>query len=355
MKITYTVDSNGVISSEFNKAPINIKKFDARKKDLEEVLRKIILNLEDEYPSINENSAVYMIQPYYITDRILFFTKTQLTKDSNVIKNLNDATYKCGSEEEEDYLKSIVSEEDDNGTKNWWYIEVLSLTLRRNLYDCEWIEAGMTIPLSYHTVFKNISDSIMPNVDYNHENGLDKRYYISEKDGSPFDYENIKAVSKRAIECMGYSQIDETLYHLIRQYSKDVGISDKDRFSNDKQLSILVAKGKIDTKVLYNLYETIKRYLNELYPDTIDKVKYNGNTVYFPYEEKLQTIYLSASLYGTADISFVLNGNVINGTQKFLEALRNKSIYEKNEWFDNEIVPLLNEEQQNNSRDEKGE
>lgn len=355
MKFTYTVDSNGVISSKFNKTPINIKKFDARKKDLEEVLRKIILNLEDEYPSINENSAVYMIQPYYITDRILFFTKTQLTKDSNVIKNLNDDSYKCSSEEEEDYLKSIVAEEDDNGTKSWWYIEVLSLALRRNLYDSEWIEAGMTIPLSYHTVFKNIRDSIIPDIDYNQANSLDKRYYISEKDGSLFDYENIKAVSKRAIECKGYSLIDETLYHLVRQYSKDAGINDKDRFSNDKQLSILVAKGTIDTKVLYNLYETIKRYLNELYPDTIDKVKYKGNTVNFPYKDKLQTIYLSASLYGTADISFVLNGNVINGTQKFLEALRNKSIYEKNEWFDNEIVPLLNEEQQNNSRDEKGE
>lgn len=32
MRVTYKVDSNGIISSELNKAPINIKKFDARKK-----------------------------------------------------------------------------------------------------------------------------------------------------------------------------------------------------------------------------------------------------------------------------------------------------------------------------------
>lgn len=355
MRVTYKVDSNGIISSEFNKTPINIKKFDARKKDLEEVLRKIILNLEDEYPSINEDSAVYMIQPYYITDRILFFTKTQLTKDSNVIKNLNNPSYKCGSEEENDYLKSIISEE-ENGSKSWWYIEVLSLTLNRNLFDCEWIEAGMTIPLSYHTVFKNISDSIMPDIDYSNAKGLDKRYYISEKDGSAFDYKNIQAVSKRAIECMGYNRIDETLYHLVCQYSKDTGISEKDRFSNDKQLSLLIAKGKIDTNVLYNVYETVKKYLNDLYPDTIDKVKYKGNTVYFTHNDVLQTVYLSASLYGTADISFVINGNIINGTQKFLEALRNEAIYNKQKWFDDEVVPLLTKgELRNNSRDEKGE
>lgn len=355
MRVTYKVDSNGIISSELNKAPINIKKFDARKKDLEEVLRKIILNLEDEYPSINEDSAVYMIQPYYITDRILFFTKTQLTKDSNVIKNLNDPSYKCGSEEENDYLKSIISEE-ENGSKSWWYIEVLSLALYRNLFDCEWIEAGMTIPLSYHTVFKNISDSIMPDIDYSNAKGLDKRYYISEKDGTAFDYKNIQAVSKRAIECMGYNRIDETLYHLVRQYSKDTGISEKDRFSNDKQLSLLIAKGKIDTNVLYNVYETVKKYLNDLYLDTIDKVKYKGNTVYFTHNDVLQTVYLSASLYGTADISFVINGNIINGTQKFLEALRNEAIYNKQKWFDDEVVPLLTKgELKNNSRDEKGE
>lgn len=32
MRVTYKVDSNGIISSEFNKAPINIKKIRCQKK-----------------------------------------------------------------------------------------------------------------------------------------------------------------------------------------------------------------------------------------------------------------------------------------------------------------------------------
>lgn len=196
------------------------------------------------------------------------------------------------------------------------------------------------------------------------KNGADSIIYINgvkvaQEDNFLFSYNitllnsQIKKALNRERTNVGRSAYTSRIKDILLSCDSEDVIEE---LSNDKQLSLLIAKGKIDTNVLYNVYETVKKYLNDLYPDTIDKVKYKGNTVYFTHNDVLQTVYLSASLYGTADISFVINGNIINGTQKFLEALRNEAIYNKQKWFDDEVVPLLTKgELRNNSRDEKGE
>lgn len=355
MRIDYTVNSNGEISKVSDSRPINIKKYDTRRKELEEIWEKIMLNLEEKYPDISRNSAFYMIQPYYTTDRILLFTKLQMSSDSKIVKNFNNPEYKFKNEQEEDFYKSIAVEELPNGQKKWWYIEVISLVFERNLNDCEFILAGSTIPIAYNSVFKNFDLVELADVDYRKVVALDKRYILRDGDEKRVDLQNINAFVNLAITCYTNSEIEEDIYRLVRQYAEETGTSKKDNLSNDKQLALLVAMGKIDSKLFYSIYESVKQILNNLYPEINGEVKYKGNSIYFTLNGENQTIYVSSSLNGTSDVSFVLNGNIINDTKNFLQALRQDDLFEKQDWFENTIVPVIEEKLNGEKQHDKGE
>lgn len=250
-------------------------------------------------------------------ERVVFFTKTQLSSSSQDVRLANELAHHPEIEgERREYLQSIYS--DDNDVSSWYYLGVGSIEFERNVYDGEYIDARYLSPIPY-TLFMKL---------------LDKEFADCQLLSIGLELTSPQALSEMAFERT--TSFDVEIVEALEQYKKDHGYDLKDKDSNKANNCIAAITEYKDN--VYPVYQLVKNCIRKTFKDAYN-IRYKGNCITAQLDE-----YQSIELYVVSNdpVVIIIGGNMIYGIDSFWTALTSPELFDETKWFTEKVKPLIN-------------
>ena len=82
----YAINSQGqVVEIEDNKSVTRFLSLEKRLQELRECANDLLQSLSEQGTDVNQKSFVYMVQPTYTAERLLYFAKTEFSSSSQAV------------------------------------------------------------------------------------------------------------------------------------------------------------------------------------------------------------------------------------------------------------------------------
>ncbi len=345
------VDSNGIVwDTKSLKNPFKIKKYEKRIEEFHEI-KDCLLNLfaEKNIP-VSEKSFYFMVQPMYKEERILFFTKIPLLKESDFVQQCQEARknpeYQFQNEKQADQLKSILVSEQNQ----YWLVNVEMLILERNLYDCEYISIRQSPPIPLYHFMKQIPTMIaespemitLPN---------DFRYCFYPEIPTRMNESALleNAIVRDAISSRDNSaELDKRLFYIIYEMTQKLEIvketeegrtEGKDAFSNLETLYLHYINEcslQLSQDTFYEIYQNIKSTIKQVYPNSFG-ISYHKKPSFVAFTEGQR----KATIYIINETLFLNGGKLYTDMESLKQALQKESCFEEPPWFREKVIPYI--------------
>lgn len=232
--VTYTGETVKLPSQEYQFLDTTLRLNDLKK------INKI-------FQTYIKNSAFacdYMIQPLFSHDKLLFFSKEELSPTSDMVKEArgskNKPYFAFKSKENEHLLKSIFTVEQHYPLKSISYLlRAEAIDIERNLLDGKVINVSRIPPIPYYTFMTEVFDPIL-------QSDIDKQKFCQKYNfyaPSRKDWRFAEQLLPYAVEYQqNYSPILDCCRDVL-----DVGIWKTDKDSNKKNLQLWL-KNKIQER-----------------------------------------------------------------------------------------------------------
>lgn len=336
------IDSSGnVITLPQTANNIRLIPVELREKELNKFVEDFSSLLSVRGIDVNGKKYSFMIQPFYTTERLLIFAKTEFSSSSQAVKLSNEIEKHpeiMANKEKTEFLKSIFPDS-SSGRTRWYFLTVGYVVFERNLYDCKRINLGYAPPVPYEKFIKSVKGQLLKPED-DEKNGVCYGFKLIENDVPVWDGKDLLPCSfERDITGGKESKFDILIGEAVAEYKRLKGYGNKDRLSNKANLCLSIIND--NNRNIFPIYLDVKNCIKKTFKDAFN-VQYKGNriTAQLGNGQKL-TIYV----YGADDRpQFVIGGNVYSGVPKLQEALQSSAAFTETEWFTEKVKPNIKEE-----------
>lgn len=343
------VDSNGnVFDTSQLKNAFKIKKYEARIEELKQIQNRLLPLMSEKNIPCDENSFYLMVQPMYKEERILFFTKIPLWKESHLVKQsietMNHSHYQFENEKQEEQIKSIMYSEDNQ----FWLIHAEMLILERNLFDCQYISIRQSPPIPIYHFLKQVPAMMTENNQVTTQPN-DYRYCFSPALPTEIEKDMIleHAMIRDAISSKENSaEFDKRLFYVIYDMTKELEIvkdsadgDGRDAYSNLETLYLYyINECSPLLKDGYHIYEKIKHIISEIYPNAYG-ISYDSHPylVVFTVEENQKE---KVIIYLIQENTFIMGGRLYTDIDSLKTAIQERKFQEPR-WFTDKVSPYI--------------
>lgn len=311
----YAVDSTGKVFRLSDTNGSNPLSLETRAKRLNEFI--------DVFFERGNNKFCFLIQSAdaYAKERVLLFTKTQLSSSSQEVRLANELEHHPEIKgEKREYLQSIFT--GGNGVSNWYYLGVGGIEFERNMYDGKPINACYIPPIPYSLFIKQLDDEL--------------QNYTLLNIGLELNYP--KALLEMAFD--RNSQFDLEISQALERYKQAYGYDLRDKDSNKANNCIIAITEYKDN--CFPVYQQVKNCIKNTFKEAYN-IRYKGNCI-------------TAQLDSSHSITLYVIQNdpalvVIGGIEYDIESLKNtltsleldKSVplFEETDWFSEKVRPII--------------
>lgn len=321
IKTSITVNSYGEVQPALNGNAIKLKNEHTRKQELNEITNLIIDRLASIGTSATTDSFAYIIQPFFINDKIVMFVKIRIEPDNELVRQ----KFLKGA------IKDVLSESvfclKENERPVWYILYALETRFERNLCDCcfQKVTIGQLTP--YKQYMEEVEKSLMPDAMYKSKK-MSKGYRILIE---RFDRE--RALKSAAI--LGSAQLENILKDSIADICKVIGLDKKYPFANSVFYCLNYINDNNFSGQVYPVYTKLKEMIKSVQP-TAHTIRYSGTVISYTLSGRVYKIYLCDG--SNDDIVYVFNGNVINDEKELSEQVSKKVI---KQWYETRVVPFI--------------
>ena len=290
---------------------------------------------------INTQNAkyCYMIQPLYASERLVYFTRTELSSSSQAVRMANELDKHPELLNQPDMLELLQSIfQDTRGTPRWYLISVGYVELERNLYDCKRINLPYHQPVFFHRFQKVIQKEQITKEELELAVPCEKYRFFS-NDINFSDREMLIDIAlERDIVGGKESVFDMKVYQAVKQY-RQMKFSQKDVFSNTaaKCLKDLNTHTSWKKKDVYIAYDTAKKLIKSVYKNAYGICYKDTRITAYLTPERFLTMYVG----GTRDRPlYIIDGNflTIEQLKDYLMSLQELPVVP---WFADKVQPYI--------------
>lgn len=336
------IDSSGnVIALPQDAKNVRFIPVDVREKELRKFSSDFSSILAQKGVEVQNKAFCYMIQPFYTTERLLIFAKTEFSSSSQAVKLANEIEKHpeiMANKEKTEFLKSIFPDS-SSGRTRWYFLTVGYIAFERNLYDCKRINLGYFPPAPYEQFIKSVKEQLLKPED-NETDGICYGFQLIENNVPIWDGKSLLSYSfDRDITGGRESQFDKHVREAVMEYKRLKGYGNKDRLSNKANLCLSIIND--NNRNIFPIYLEVKNCIKKTFKDSFN-VQYKGNriTAQLKNGEKL-TIYV----YSSDDRpQFVIGGNTYSGIRELQAALQSSDVFSETIWFTEKVKPNIKEE-----------
>lgn len=331
----YAIDSQGrTIVVDNNKSVIRYLDVNVRTDELRFFAAEYFKYLNGNGIDSTDNKFVCLIQPFFVLDKLVFFTKTEFSSSSQAVKYANEIERHpeiLASKEKTDFLKSIFS---DCSGRRWYYLEVGIITFERNLYDGKKINIHSTLPVAYETFIKKLKGQLITQYDIDKKNVSSKFVLIS--DISIYEPKTLlKIAFEKKVADRKQTYFDKVTEEFLFNYMKTNEYDKKDKYSN-QAITCLSAINENKNNV-FPIYKEIKICIKKIFKESYG-ISYKGNQIVAHINDK-QKIMLYIS--GNKTNYQIIVGGIKYSLQEFKEALLANELFVETKWFKEKVKPNI--------------
>lgn len=335
------IDSSGnVITLSQEAKNVRLIPVEVRARELEKFSKDFSSMLAKKSIDTQNKGFCYMIQPYYTTERLLIFAKTEFSSSSQAVKLANEIEKHpeiMASKEKTEFLKSIFPDS-SSGRTRWYFLTVGYIVFERNLYDCKRINLRYIPSVPYEQFMRMIKEQLIKQ-DEDNSKGICYGFKLISNSIAIENPENLLSCSfERDISDGKTSNFDTVVNETVNEYKKLKEYSNKDRLSNKANLCLSIISD--NNRNIFPIYLEVKNCIKKTFKDAFN-VQYKGNRITAQIDEGQKlTIYA----YGSDDNpQFVIGGNFYSGIKELQEAFQSSEAFTEATWFSAKVKPNIKE------------
>lgn len=277
-----------------------------------------------------------MLNKDTVIERVVFFTKTQLSSSSQDVKLANELEHHPEiKDKKRKYLQSIYS--DNSGVSSWYYLGVGSIEFERNMYDGKYINACYVPPVPY-TLFKKQLDAELK--DYKLLNiGLELNYpkalleMAFDRDSDTMSKGANPENSKDAVQ-QRIAHFDLEICQALERYKQANGYDRRDKDSN-KANSCIAAITEYKENC-FPVYQQVKNCIKKTFKGAYN-IRYKGNYITAQLDEShTLTLYVVEN-----DPALIIIGGNVYDIDDLKNALTSPELFEETKWFAEKVKPVI--------------
>lgn len=275
----------------------------------------------------------YIIEPYGMEDRLIWFSKVRLEGDSDLVKlsqkAIKDPDYEYQDKEQEAVFRSIF-QNTENGKAVWYLLSAETICLTRNMCDMKVIKAEAEKPAPYHAFMEEAKTNRITKDELVLAEATDKRKYLAcEK-----NYNDVRFLFQAALTRSEDDVLDGYIQVGVNRYKKKL-LADRDEFSNEKTYALMLLNDS-RYEQQYEVFNKLKLWgVKEARIDEnrID-FSYKGNRFIIKVGEQVGEAYISKDPVHSSPI-FQMNGKIIESVDALKEAVMNGECFAPSPlWWD---------------------
>ena len=301
---------------------IRTVKAEVRLNELQDVVHNLFSYLEMKGIDIQNKEVCYMIQDQFVKERVVFFTKTEVSSSSQFVKTANEIEKhpEILANPEKLYLyQSVVSDTTVN-RPCWYYLAVGYIEIERNSYDGKRISIQYRSPIPYMQFIYDLK-----------EQSENKSQYSYQLHNTNIILNNVISILPQAFDrdvSEDNPLLDVLITEVIDLYVHHKGISARNKNSNKANTCFMIINNTSSN--IYPIYVVAKTIIKKTLRGSYS-IKYNKNCVTANLkDDTVLSFYIGNN---EENPIFLLNGNLIEGYDDFQNALINLSKYVKQDWY----------------------
>ncbi len=327
IKYTNMYNSKGKIIRT-NTSSLNFCPQDKRLQALSTLANKLLETLSPFNPT--PKTFDFVIQPYGMEDRLIWFSKIKLEGDSELVKLSQSAVsnpdYQYQDAEQESIFKSVFSSF-ENGKTNWYLLNAETICLTRNMCDMKIIKAEAEKPIPYHTFIKESKTNRITRDALVMAVASDKRKYLAHGK----NYNDVRFLIQSALSRSENDVLDGYIQAGLNLFKKE-HIIDCDEYSNKKSHALMLLNdSRYEKGEQFQVCNILKLWGTKEVKHTT--VSYTGNLMQIKKDDKITEVYVSKSPDSDIPI-FQVNGTIIKGIDNLKRAILSGNFAPAPLWWD---------------------
>lgn len=282
----------------------------------------------------------YVIQPYGMDDRLIWFSKVKLESDSDLVKAsqtaIKNPNYEYQDKEQEAVFKSIY--QSTEGEKVVWYLlSAETICLTRNMCDMKIIKAEAEKPVPYQTFIEDAKENRITKEELTLGKATDKRKYLAYEK----NYNDVRFLFQTALPRYENDVIDGYIQLGLINFNKKF-LADCDSFSNEKTYALMLLNESPYEKQ-FEIFNKFKLWANK--EAKIDgnrvAVSYNRNCMTIRVKEQICGIYISKDPIHDSPI-FQINGKIIENVDDLKKIVESGECFSPAPLWWDEVLAIYN-------------
>lgn len=332
IKFTNMFDSKGNLVRT-NTSDLSFCPQDKRLHDLSVLAYELLETLEPFKP--NPKTFDYIIQPYGMDDRVIWFSKVKLEGDSDLVKVSQTAVknpdYEYQDKEQEAMFKSIFQNM-ENGKSVWYLLSAETICLTRNMCDMKIIKAEAEKPVPYQMFMDNAKVNRITRNESVLGKASDKCKYLAHEK----DYNKVQFLFQSALLRSEDDVLDGYIQAGLNRFKKRF-LSERDELSNEKTYALMLLNdSRYENQ--YEIIEELKRWGGK--EARIDGerigISYKNNCVFIRVKSKEQVgeVYIAKDPVHDSPV-FQMNGKIINSIDDLKKSIESGECFAPSPlWWD---------------------
>lgn len=351
----YAINSKGeAVTLTAGASAVRLIPVEIRERELNKFAEDFSAFLHEKGIDSENRQFCFLIQPFYITEHLIFFTKTEFSSNSQAVKTANEIEKHpeiLADRESTAFFKSIFPD-DRNGKPRWYLLCVGTIAFERNLYDCKCISAEYIQPVPYAQFMKALEEQLTG------QKGADanpSRFQIKTNGVSMTDTQNLLAKAFDRDIINGCESRFDLFSLQALEYCKQIrNFAKRDSMSNKATICLSIINNS--SKNVFLLYQEVKNCIKKTFKGAYN-VRYKGNRITAQIDdEHLLAIYVGGT---DENPQFIIGGNTFNGLNDLKKALLSPALFQETAWFSQKVKPLIVEQEtsrpkRKRARDELG-
>lgn len=337
----YAINSQGqVVEIEDNKSVTRFLSLEKRLQELRECANDLLQSLSEQGTDVNQKSFVYMVQPTYTAERLLYFAKTEFSSSSQAVKIANELNLHpeiLADKQKTEFYQSIFAE-GDAGNARWYFLSVGTIVIERNLCDCKKIDVNLLQTIPYAQFVNQLPHMLVTQDDMD-SNKICHRYYLVTNGIRIKEPHSLLPLAfERDIKDGQYSDFDRKIFNSIQMYKKAKGFAYKDKTSNQATICLsVINENKRNVFPVYNqIKNCIKKNCGNAYG-----IIYHGNRVDATLNDTQKfTVYVGGT---NENPEFIVGGYTYRTFEDFKQAFIDGTIFRETKWFAEKVKPHIQE------------
>lgn len=332
VKFTNMYDSKGKLIQTSDSAPSFCPQ-DKRLRDLGVLAYELLEALAPF--KLNPKTFDYIIQPYGMDDRLIWFSKVRLEGDSDLVKlsqtAIKNPDFEYQDAEQEATFKSIF--QNMESSKSVWYLlSAETICLTRNMCDAKIIKAEAEKPIPYQLFMDNAKANRITRDELVLGKATDKCKYLAHEK----DYNDVRFLFQTALLRSEDDVLDGYIQVGLNHFKKKF-LSGADECSNEKTYALMLLNDS-RYEEQYEIFKKLKLWGGK-------EARINGERINISYKNNCMLV-KAAGYEQTGEIYickdpvhefpvFQMNGKIINGIDAVKAAIESGECFAPSPlWWD---------------------